>query len=59
MEAGYSELDKLKVSLRMHKRELFSGQDEEPRATGSRAAIPPCLHSSGQALASVNPDEDD
>ena len=50
MEAGYSELDKLKVSLRTCTSVSSSQGRTRSRATGSRAAIPPCLHSSGQAL---------
>ena len=58
LEEGYSELDKLKVSLQMHKRELFSGQDEEPcdGQQGGHSALLALLEPSS---ASVNPDEDD
>jgi hypothetical protein len=60
MEAGYSELDKLKVSLslRMHKRELSSGQDEEP-CDGQQGGHSALLALLGPSSASVNPDEDD
>ena len=39
MQEGSSELDKLKVSLRMHKRQLFSGKDE-PADAGPSAVVP-------------------
>ena len=58
LEEGYSELDKLKVSLQMHKRELFSGQDEEPcdGQQGDHFVLPALL---GPSSANVNSDEDD
>ena len=54
LQEGYSELDKLKVSLRMHKRELFSGQDRESQ--GGHSALLALL---GPSSASLNSDEDD
>ena len=45
MQEGYSELDKLKVSLRMHRRELFSGQAEESSAALVQGPSSASLHS--------------